>query len=215
MKFRFFYIVLYVTVIGLLLSFALSKGNKVELNYYDFAELISYNNMRDSINSVKTRFIYLGLDKKARNELKIIMENFDLENHVDNSLNLCSSEFVNFEDKKYYFVVVSMKNEPYILTIHDRKDFESFFDLDKIIKIDSRFYYINNEKNSTITFKNRELKKKLDDFIRKNESFIDEKMSNLEQEQPKYSSPMIQWLHECYGETVEWFEDRYYDFTHP
>lgn len=211
MKFRSFHIVLYATTIGLVISFALCRGDKTELNYYDFAELTIYNTNFDNANG-KTRYSNIGLDEEKRNELKTIMEDFDLSRFINNPFGLESGQtFI-----KYYYLIVTIQNKSYLLEIKYRDDGKEYtFDLDEIVNNDKRFFYTNRTKLPTATFENRELSKKIGKFIEENKNIIDEKMSNIKQEQPKYSSPMIQWLHERYGETVEWFEDRYYDFIDP
>ncbi|PNC18867.1 hypothetical protein CXU22_03465 [Akkermansia muciniphila] len=210
MKFRSLYAVIYVTAIGVILSFALSWGNKTEVNYYDFAELVTYNIDRDNRND-DARYKGISLDEKTRNELKTIMEDFELSNFCDNPFSLGSGQVII-----YYYLIITIQNEPYILTIIDRGNIEkNSFDLDKIVNSDRKFYYTNIEEYPTASFKNRELSKRLDDFIRENKNIIDGKMSNIKQQQPKYSSPIIQWFHKHYSEAAVWTENRYYDFIDP
>lgn len=214
MKFRFFHLILYVIAIGFILSFALCRGDKTELNYYDFAERVTYNKDRDSRVS-DPRYTNIGLSEEKRNGIKNIMENFDLSCFLKNPYDIEMSQVMN-----YYYIIISIKNEPYILTIIDCGSIDkNSFKLNKTDRVDSRFYYKDRTRNPTIYFKNRELSKRLDDFIRKNKSIIDRKMSNIKQQQPKYSSPMIQQLHERYCETADrvenWAYDLYYRLTHP
>lgn len=211
MKFRSFYIILYVAAIGLFISFALCRGDKTELNYYDFAELTIYKT-RIETDKEYERYSSIGLDEEKRNELKTIMEDFDLSRFLDNPYDFGSEQVII----KYYYFIITIQNEPYLLEIEYRGDSEeNTFNLDKIINNDRRFCYTNRKKLPTATFEDKELSKEIGRFIRENKNLIDGKMSNIEQEQPKYSSPMIQRIHERYGETVEWFEDRYYEYTHP
>lgn len=211
MKFRSFYIALYATAIGLFISFALCRGDKTELDYYDFVEMVGYNISRDD-DKEDERFSSIGLDEEKRNEIKTIMEDFDFSRFLDNSFSFGSGQAILMD----YYLVIIIQNESYLLEINYRGDSkEHTFNLDKIINNDRRFCYTNRRKLPTATFEDKELSKKMGRFIRENKNLIDEKMSKIEPDQPMYSSPMIQRLHECYGETVEWFEDRYYDFTHP
>lgn len=211
MKFRSFYIVIYVIAIGLFISFALCRGDKTELDYYDFVEMVGYNTTRDD-NKEDERYSSIGLDEEKRNEIKTIMEDFDFSRFLDNSFSFGSGQAILMD----YYLVIIIQNEPYLLEINYRGDSkEHTFNLDKIINNDRRFCYTNRIKLPTATFEDKELSKKMGRFIRENKNLIDEKMNRIKPDQPMYSSPMIQWIHERYGETVEWFEDRYYDFTHP
>lgn len=211
MKFRSFYIILYVAVIGLFISFALCRWDKTELDYYDFVEMVGYNTTRDD-DKEDERYSSIGLDEEKRNEIKTIMEDFDLSRFLDNPYDFGSEQVII----KYYYFIITIQNEPYLLEIEYRGDSEeNTFNLDKIINNDRRFCYTNRRKLPTATFEDKELSKKIGRFIRENKNLIDEKMSKIKPDQPMYSSPMIQRLHECYGETVEWFEDRYYEYTHP
>lgn len=211
MKFRSLYAVIYVTAIGIILSFALSWGEKKELHYYDFAEVVTYNIDRDN-RSDDGRYAGIGLDVKKRDEIQNIFSNFESSDFFDNSFDLDSW---NGQVMIYYHLIIIIKNKSYILTILDCKDIEdNYFWLDKIDKFDSKFCY-TEENPILFKFKNRKLSEKLDGFIRKNRDIIDKKMSKIEQNQPKYSSPIIQWFHKHYSEAAVWAENRYYDFIDP
>lgn len=206
MKFRSFYKVLYVTAIGLILSFTLSRGEKSELHYYDLVELMIYGT-RDDDASI-SRYKGIGLDEKTRNEIKKIVEDFDLSRVVKNPFDLGSGQIMN-----YYSIVIIIKNEPYFLQINDRGDIEkNTFDLRKIDEIEGMFCYMEPKDSTTATFENRELSKRLDDFIRKNKSLIDEKIKGMNQTEPKYP-PAIEWCRERYYDAADWVKKSYDEFT--
>lgn len=210
MKFHSLYTVIYVTVIGVILSFALCRGDKAKLNYYDVAESVPYGTRDDDDNDGIYRYKGIGLDEKTRNEIKNIVEDFDLGGFVKNPFDLGSGQIMND-----YCIVITIKNDPYLLQINDRGDIErNTFDLEKIDEIEGMFFYMNTRKNQAATFKNRELSKKLDDFIRENKSLIDGKIEGMNQTEPKYP-PAIEWCRERYYDAADWVENRYYEYTSP
>lgn len=212
MKFRSLYTAIYVIVIGLILSFVLSRGEKTELNYYDFVESMPYGTRDDDTRYEKgiARYKGIGLDEKTRNEIKNIVEDFDLSGFVDNPFDLGSGQIMD-----YYPIVITIKNEPYFLQINDRGDIEkNTFDLRKIEEIEGMFCYMEPKDNTTATFENRELSKRLDDFIRKNKSLIDEKIEKMNRTEPKYPQA-VEWCRERYYDAADWAKKSYNEFTRP
>lgn len=208
-SFRFTYALICITAIGGILSFSISRGEKTEVDYYDFAEIVTYDHIRDHMSDI-SRYCGIGLDKEAKTEIKNIMDDFDLGGVTDNLFDGdAPGQIIST-----YNIIVPIKDETYILEV---KDFgipeKNLFWLRKIYSIDKRFYYTNDEEIST--FRNGQLSKRLSEFIQKNKNIIDGKMSNIKQEQPKYTSPMIQRIHEFYYDVEAWAEGLYYRFVDP
>lgn len=197
--------------IGGILSFAVSRGEKTEVDYYDFAELVTYDHIRDHMSDI-SRYCGIGLDKEAKTEIKNIIDDFDFSGVTDNPFDgNAPGQIIST-----YYIIIPIKDESYILEVNDFGIPEKNpFWLREIYSIDKRFYYTTSEDRLPATFRNGELSKKLNEFIRKNKNTIDGKMSNIKQKQPKYTSPMIQRIHEFYYDVEAWVEDRYYRLTDP